>query len=349
MGKGRLTTWIDRREALPVRAIPFITGWTMSPDKVAAVLAHNDSTFQTGRGVPLPLTAHHLEDGKPRPMLPKTWDNVCGMLTTLSSNLVTEAWDNAKKIAEPHQIEETDPCPDLELEEVLALAPAELERVLELLEACGDNEPNANIRRIAHQLSRDKWLHEAVKCLPAGVFVWRDEFEAAFKRASNNTLIAGEERPGDRELDFSPWLPEEMRQVVMDGFVDDIFRPVEQARLVEEASDTMPTSGLAAVPQGVPSATILEKFAPHLKGNWENRLRHWRNYSYLEPPVFVPHGKLKGKTLNLWNPARFGWMLAGRKRLDGTKPNQQAIHAIIEHHFDKWFDEWCEISGWNSV
>lgn len=242
MGKRRLTTWIDRREALPVRAIPFITGWNMPPDKVAAVLAHDDLVFRTIQGEPIPLTAYHLVNGKPHLMPAKAWDNIQGTMATLASNLVAEAWDDATKIAEPHHLHENTPCPEIVLSEWLALSSEERDK--RLFDACRGDDPNANIRQVAHELSRDIWVQEAVKRLPAGVFVWRDEFEMAYHRAYANVLIA-DERPGDRVLDFSPWLPKETQQVAIEGFVDYIPRPVEQGRLVEDASEAMPTTGLA--------------------------------------------------------------------------------------------------------
>jgi len=46
---------IENREAIPVRAIPFVTGWKMPPDKLAWSLAHRDDA-ETLEGV----TAEHL-------------------------------------------------------------------------------------------------------------------------------------------------------------------------------------------------------------------------------------------------------------------------------------------------
>jgi hypothetical protein len=39
MNQGRMTVWIGEREALPVRAIPYVTSWQVSPDGIARVLA----------------------------------------------------------------------------------------------------------------------------------------------------------------------------------------------------------------------------------------------------------------------------------------------------------------------
>jgi hypothetical protein len=69
---------IKGREAIPVRAIPFITGWVMSPDNIAASLANNDLSkkFQG-------LFAYHLSpDGRPARLLPRDWDAINAGLET---------------------------------------------------------------------------------------------------------------------------------------------------------------------------------------------------------------------------------------------------------------------------
>lgn len=115
-------------------------------------------------------------------------------------------------------------------------------------------------------------------------------------------------------------------------------------KMVSEKScklqDTKPEAGH---PRGIPSATIIEKF--RLTSEWENRLKHWKRYNYLKPPLLVqPGARGNGNGKNLWNPARFAVMLR-----DKQNDNQKRLHTIIENHFVEWFDEWCEISGWNDV
>jgi hypothetical protein len=76
---------IESREAIPVRAIPFITGWRMSPDNIAASLANNDFSkkFQN-------LLAYHLSsDGRPARLLPREWDSVEEELEIFSRKLET--------------------------------------------------------------------------------------------------------------------------------------------------------------------------------------------------------------------------------------------------------------------
>ncbi|MCM8641182.1 hypothetical protein, partial [Accumulibacter sp.] len=110
---------INDREAIPVRAIPFVTGWWMSPDVVASSLAYNDSLKSF-----VGIRACHLVDGsRCAEILPKEWDGVEDRLKGLESRLKGMSDDRA--------------------------------------------------------LTRPIWLAESVPLLPAGTFLWKDEFERA--------------------------------------------------------------------------------------------------------------------------------------------------------------------------
>lgn len=64
-----------------------------------------------------------------------------------------------------------------------------------------------------------EWRRESVIRLPASVFIWRDEFERAFARAyDSKRLNLIDERTGDRDLNFSPFIPPEMLRAVTEGF-----------------------------------------------------------------------------------------------------------------------------------
>lgn len=74
---------IDGREAVPVRAIPFVTGWKLSPDVVARGLACDDPVGRLEE-----IRAHHIaSDGSHGEMLPKEWDGVVAALRALSDTL----------------------------------------------------------------------------------------------------------------------------------------------------------------------------------------------------------------------------------------------------------------------
>jgi hypothetical protein len=74
---------IGGREAIPVRSIPFVTGWSMSPDMIASALAHTDPVTKL-RGI----AAYHLAgNDEPAPMLPKEWDGEEAELQVRSNTL----------------------------------------------------------------------------------------------------------------------------------------------------------------------------------------------------------------------------------------------------------------------
>lgn len=151
---------IDGREAIPVRAIPFVAGWMLSPDVVAMTFAKTDHWITRLEGV----TAYYLSvSGKYSPMLAKEWDGIEADLEILSDKLkATEEFEQ-------------------------------------------ENYP--------------VWRQQSILRLPASCFVWRDEFEDAFRRSySPGRLLIPDERPGDRDLNFSPRIPEELALAVMHGF-----------------------------------------------------------------------------------------------------------------------------------
>ncbi len=153
---------INGREAIPVRAIPYVTGRWMSPDVVAKSLAYTDS-MNRFEGI---YAYQLLADGGYSQVLPGDWDVVDDLLQGLDSSL----------------------------------------------NAMSDDR----------KLTRPIWLTESTKQLPAGVFLWCDEFEQAFHRSySPPRFSLLDERPGDLTLRFSPLIsPPEMRGVVMEGFED---------------------------------------------------------------------------------------------------------------------------------
>jgi len=79
---------------------------------------------------------------------------------------------------------------------------------------------------VSHEDGYDQWRRESLVTLPAGVFVWRDEFEECFWRKfgpdGEMTWISGDERAPRNEsiqLDFDPFIPSiELQGVVMEGF-----------------------------------------------------------------------------------------------------------------------------------
>lgn len=79
-----LTILINCREAIPVRAIPYITGWSLSPDTVAALLTHRGGTIHNRLGT---MTAYRPAEGAPSPIFPKEWDAIEVQLNGLAAEL----------------------------------------------------------------------------------------------------------------------------------------------------------------------------------------------------------------------------------------------------------------------
>lgn len=68
---------IDGRDAIPVRLIPFVTGWDWSPDIVVSILAKK-------RFFGVDLYAHYLNpNGEVQRMLPKEWDTIASDLDAI--------------------------------------------------------------------------------------------------------------------------------------------------------------------------------------------------------------------------------------------------------------------------
>jgi hypothetical protein len=155
----RLTLPIQEREAIPVRAIPLLTGWTLSPDKVATVFAHRDAMKAYAK-----VVTYCFEKGKVFPMLAKEWDGHLHELREFDDQLSRmEAQDGARRYTE--------------------------------------------------------WRRKSLGKLPAGVFVWRDEFEAAFSLDQSPIYRpTDEERLGDRELNYEVRLPVTRQKLVFAGF-----------------------------------------------------------------------------------------------------------------------------------
>jgi hypothetical protein len=158
---GRLTIWIDGREALPVRAIPYVAGWEhlYSPDVVAESLARATAApFGKLRN----LVAYHRPAGMPLPVMASEWTAV---------------------IAEVNGFE------------------------------AGLREQRPGVDAMDDHAGYAAWRKGAALKLPAGVFVWLDEFlrerEADRKRTPNNVPVT-----------LAPMLDADTRAAVLEGFED---------------------------------------------------------------------------------------------------------------------------------
>ena len=161
---------IQGREAIPVRAIPFLTNWeTMSPDVVATALAGEDfmSKFKH-------LRAYRLEFGAVKSIDQRYWGNFISQnLSGLSAKL---------RLDHPQ-----------------------------------------------HEIGYPTWQSESWKLLPAGAFVWKDEWEVEYHRryglgkyirmTESGGVMQEEEHERSIALDFDPFIDDTRNQcIVMAGF-----------------------------------------------------------------------------------------------------------------------------------
>jgi len=87
MNDGRLTFWIDEREALPLRAIPYVTSWIrFSPDTLVSYLSRG--SFD-GRATSISscLIAFRLIGSKPVVINPSEWNSVASRLDEIKAEL----------------------------------------------------------------------------------------------------------------------------------------------------------------------------------------------------------------------------------------------------------------------
>ncbi len=149
---------IDDRILIPVRLIPFMTGWQFSPDEVAQILAEKDKWHRV-----FVSSFHVLANSHYEPMLPKEWDVVLADMDILCSSL------KSKETIEDENYSE--------------------------------------------------WRKKSLNLLHAGTFVWFDEFESVWNTAySTERITLLEERPGDRTLNLSPYIPPVLSKSVYEGF-----------------------------------------------------------------------------------------------------------------------------------
>jgi hypothetical protein len=129
---------INGREAIPVRAIPYMAETTISADVLVRGFSRIDPTHSL-----YGLSAHKLLDyGVPYPMSREEWGRFAVNLQALSDSLDRQVSNGELTFAE----------------------------------------------------ATAKWKRESVRVLPAGVFVWKDEFQTEhsrrFRRLSDDEIVA---------------------------------------------------------------------------------------------------------------------------------------------------------------
>ena len=209
----RVIVMIHGREAIPVRAIPFLTNWgTMSPDIISKALAHTDDIhwdyFFT-------LFAFRLEGSKPEPIKASWWENFpCRSLSAISAALRAQQ-DAGELTREQAYIE---------------------------------------------------WRRQSLFELPAGAFVWKDEFLCCYSKKyspesitsiRNGRELSWDERVSLYELEFEPYiLDADVCLAIMDGFT--LEEPESPSAAVLEIPVSLQHAAAEAPKERVLQAAIQE-------------------------------------------------------------------------------------------
>jgi len=93
----RLIVQIAGREALPVRAIPYVTGWKLSPDAVAKNFARCAGGFPFS--ILENIDAFHLSSGSPVKIIPDEWTAIVVQIEALEARLNARFTDDREGYA----------------------------------------------------------------------------------------------------------------------------------------------------------------------------------------------------------------------------------------------------------
>lgn len=283
---------IEGRDAIPVRAIPYVTGWKLSPDVLATCLAQSSDWPSH----PQSMVGHHvMRDGRIAEMLPKEWDGIVSELQSLSDALHAE--------------------------------------------------------EVVEQSSYPEWRKQSISVLPSHCFVWLDTLEAACRLAWSRLTIVNE-RPGDKDLNLTPYIPPELVDVVFEGLpAPDVtlqstqvvrVRPAEiepQAPHQAEPAEA-PCSTQTTFDMGVPKDDILYAFPRPIQNQTEER---WAKMladgraKWLKPARVDPGGK---GIQSRWNPAQLAMCLAEKGHM-----RRRDLGVIIRQHFPGYLPEWEAYAG----
>ncbi len=277
---------VKGRDAIPVRAIPFLTSWQLfTPDVLAKVLAQDDEV--TAAHGMRELTAYRVEGGNVDPISAIWWRNfACRELKLLSDTI--------------------------------------------------------SASQSSHDAGYQQWRWQSVVKLPAGVFVWRDEFVQGYERQLVRLMRAAWRDPDVEYPDHGEKVetPEEMQQRLKLDFEPFITDKAILATIVEgfeTATDKTPGSKPAPGPDNDGLATREKLIAAF--GSFTGMTKAWfdnvkdtpglkaaRRYAGTggkngAPPLFDPYVVMQ-------------WLLSP-KRKKGTPISERTAWRMLKTHFQK--------------
>lgn len=216
--------------------------------------------------------------------------------------------------------------------------------VVDKLQAASDT---IKANRISHATGKQQWRSESLAQLPAGVFVWRDEFEAAHAQEYGPEGLRARGNPEGFDpsvhaLDLNPQPDPAIvpPQLVLDGFVP-ISGAINQGRAQAlewsavldgkepptpvEPPQAVPaeSSASSAPPDGLTTAQIAVIFdgLPYTAENWPKRASDTKWIV----PARQAEGAAGGATA-LWCPAKLARLIHGRGRGADKQKRLEALN-----------------------
>lgn len=189
---------INNRELLPIRLMPFVFGFNLTPLDLAMLLAHKQGLAWPVFRPEDELFAYHLDtEDSPSRMLSQEW-----------LNFVSDIKVAARKLKLQETFEDENYRP---------------------------------------------WRLEALKLLPARVFVWKDEFEAVFQASfiRNGKTYSENANVETKELNFHPFIEPQYLPVIWEGF--------EALRLEPPATDQKTHNAKRTVKGGSQRSDLLSE------------------------------------------------------------------------------------------
>ena len=247
------TVKIPEREALPVRAIPYVTGWDrFTPVPLVRYLAQDPDRFTE---FDKPLTAYVRRDGAPVAVAPSDWDRVLRILKSFEA--------------------QTGPVTDLS----------------------GD----------------EAWLEHAAEKIPAGLFVWLDEFTDVYRAYCDKF---GEK---NKTLDLDPLLMDDAtRAMVMEGFVDAARTPTAPLAPATAALALTASNNPAGAPEhGLLTPEIAFAFDGVSDWRFERWVKNLSAAKWVEP-ARIGRGEQGGASA-VWRTLTLAQLIHARAKGDKVK------------------------------
>ncbi len=198
---------------------------------------------------------------------------------------------------------------------------------------------------ITHETGYQDWQQQSLLSLPAGVFVWKDEYVPLYERKfnpesitflSSNTssgVMAPDEQQRRTVLDFNPFIDDpETARVVMEEF--DTERPCTQPQ-----AETKPAPEVeAAASELLPVTTGDVAFAFDGLHGWNEK--QWKKSlgdkpKWLAACIVIPG--IQGKLQTRWNPVLIGGALL---RNGHGKVNNIRARFQTKPELRPWLEAW---------